>query len=151
MASILEKRVAEGEVEEKANDCKRTKTETLIDDVAQAAAGWAVRHVPNELQASPDAPYPAKDSVSVESAADARAQLITWDGYEPTPIVDLKEVPLRVREIARVRSPPPRARVPSVRIHSHSHSARVTPLSDTPDVLVRDCWRLKRFSITQAP
>ena len=61
MASLAHKRDADGAAEEKSPDSKRAKTvSALLETTAEAAAGWAVRHVPNELQAAPDAPYPAK-------------------------------------------------------------------------------------------
>ena len=38
------------------------EAEPVLEAVAKAAAGWEIRHVPNVLQAAPDAPYPAKVS-----------------------------------------------------------------------------------------
>jgi diaminopropionate ammonia-lyase len=71
---------------------KAKTTPKLEDELKAAAATWEVRYVPNELAATPAAPYPGKEAVSAESAADARAQLIGWENYAPTPLVELKEL-----------------------------------------------------------
>ena len=66
--SELKKRVA-AKVKAQEEADRLAKAAGLFASVGEAAAGWAVRHVPNQLQAAPDAPYPAKDSVSVESVS----------------------------------------------------------------------------------
>ena len=82
MAAVVDnKRAAAGEAEEKTFEAKKAKTsDELFASIGETAAGWAVRHVPNQLQAAPDAPYPAKDSISAESAADARARREVYSG-----------------------------------------------------------------------